>query len=178
MKVSDSFSTPRIKARRLTPGDLDDLATMYQTPSVMQTLGGLLSREQTIAKLDDRLTHWDNFGFGYYAFEDKRAESFMGRGGLRQVIVDGIKEVEVAYAFMPDYWGKGLATEVVKELVSIAIDDIGLTSVIAFTLPENNASARVLEKVGFVFEKSIIHAELPHNFYRYVSKRESRSSQK
>jgi ribosomal-protein-alanine N-acetyltransferase len=171
MKVAESFKTGRIRARRLTPGDLDDLATMYQTPLVMQTLGGVLSREQTIITLDDRLSHWENFGYGFYAFEDKRAESFMGRGGLRQTIIDGVKEIEVAYAFMPDYWGQGLATEVVKELVSIAIDDIGLTSVIAFTLPENKASARVLEKAGFVFEKETIRAELPHNMYRYSSKR-------
>lgn len=166
MKINETFTTDRIKARRLTPGDLDDLATLYQTPEVTATLGGSRSREEVIQALERHLNHWDEYGFGYFIFEDKESGAFMGRGGLQRCNVDGRDEVEVGYAFMPDYWGKGFATQVAHELLRIGFEELNLASIIGFTLPGNEASKRVLEKNGFVFEKEMMYKGLPHVLFR------------
>lgn len=172
MKLTPSFETRRIKARKITPGDLDDLASMYQMPEVMKTLGGVRSRENTLERFAAHLAHWDEHGFGLYIFEDKNTGSFMGRGGLQHVTVDGKDQVEVIYAFLPEYWGKGLASEIVAELIHIAFDELDLNELIGFTLPENDASKRVLEKSGFAYEKQLIRADLPHHMFRLIKSEE------
>ena len=166
MKRIDSFTTTRIKARGMTPGDLDDLASMAQNPEVMITLGGVQDRTQVLVFLEKNVKHHDEHGFGYWIFEDKDTGAFIGRGGLKHVHIDGADEVELAYAFMPEYWGQGLATEIGKELVRIGFEELGLKSIVCFTLPDNKASQRVMEKVGFTYEKKCVYKGLPHVLYR------------
>ena len=62
---------------------------------------------------------------------------------------DGV--VEIAYAIAPAYQGQGLATRAAAELIHRAFDDVRVRVVCAHTLPEHNASTRVLEKLGMRF---------------------------
>jgi ribosomal-protein-alanine N-acetyltransferase len=62
---------------------------------------------------------------------------------------DGI--VEIAYGIAPSYQGRGLATLAAAELTRRAFDDVRVRVVRAHTLPEHNASSRVLEKLGMNF---------------------------
>ncbi len=171
MKQIDSFFTDRLRARKMTPGDLDDLASLNQNPEVMVTLGGQKSREQTLESLAALIKHFDEHGFSYWIIEDKETGVLMGRAGLRRVHIDGADEVELGYAFLPEYWGKGYATEIGKELVRIAFEEVGLSNIVCFALPENKASQRVMEKIGFLFEKECEYKELPHVFYRLTKER-------
>lgn len=139
---------------------------MHQDPRVMATLGGLRSTEQTRHFLHENLDHWIRHGYGLWVFRDKGEDRFVGRGGLRQVIVGGTHEVEVAYAVMAEFWGKGVATEMATVSLEVAFAHLGLRDIVAFTLPTNHASRRVMEKVGFLYERDIIHAGLPHVLYR------------
>ena len=59
--------------------------------------------------------------------------------------------VEIAYAIAPSYQGQGLATLAAAELIRRAFDDMRVRLVCAHTLPEHNASTRVLEKLGMSF---------------------------
>ena len=56
---------------------------------------------------------------------------------------------EIGYLLHPEYWGRGYATLIAAELVRLAFQDLGLERVAASCRPENIASIRVLEKVGF-----------------------------
>ena len=67
----------------------------------------------------------------------------VGRGGLQPTSATGADEVEVAWAIVPERWGQGLATELARACVQIAFDDLELSSVIAYTRPDNLASRRV-----------------------------------
>jgi RimJ/RimL family protein N-acetyltransferase len=66
--------------------------------------------------------------------------------------------VEIAYFTFPEHEGKGLATEMARELVHICRSH-GVTPVTAQTLPLPNASTRILEKLGFVMTGSVMHPE-------------------
>jgi len=85
-----------------------------------------------------------------------------GRGCLRYATLDGRDEVEVAYGFMSDFWGQGYATEMAAESVRVAFEMLKLSEIVCFTLPTNLASRRVMEKVGFRYERDTIYADLPH----------------
>jgi [ribosomal protein S5]-alanine N-acetyltransferase len=59
--------------------------------------------------------------------------------------------VEIAYAIAPSYQGRGLATQAGAELIRRALADVRINLVCAHTLPQHNASTRVLEKLGLIF---------------------------
>jgi RimJ/RimL family protein N-acetyltransferase len=48
----------------------------------------------------------------------------------------------------------------------LAFEELALDDIVAYTMPDNRASRRVMEKLGFGFERDIVHAELPHVLYR------------
>jgi RimJ/RimL family protein N-acetyltransferase len=72
---------------------------------------------------------------------------------------DGTKTVEIAYFTFPQHEGQGLATAMARALVALARADGGVRRVIAHTLPERNASTRVLDKAGFAFAGDVVDPE-------------------
>jgi RimJ/RimL family protein N-acetyltransferase len=169
MDTLNTFPTDRLLATRLLPGDLGELCRMHQDPQVMTPLGGLRSDEETRRWLGTNLDHWGRHGFGLWMFRDRSDGRFVGRGGLRHVEVEGRDEVEVAYALRAEFWGQGLATEIARASVWVAFEQLGLPDVIAFTLPANRASQRVMEKAGFTYERDVAHAGMPHVLYRITA---------
>ncbi len=72
---------------------------------------------------------------------------------------DAAGMVEVAYAIVPGWQGKGYATEATRELVAFARNDSRVRLIRAHTMPENNASTRVLTKNGFAKSGEVIDPE-------------------
>jgi [ribosomal protein S5]-alanine N-acetyltransferase len=101
--------------------------------------------------------------------ERLRADHFVGRAGLHSANVGGDEEVELAYALMAEYWGRGLATEMAEAIMVVAFERLRMKEVVCFTLTTNRASQRVMEKAGFEYERDIVHAGLPHVFYRLTA---------
>jgi ribosomal-protein-alanine N-acetyltransferase len=168
METTRRFQTDRLVATRLHETDLSELSRMHQDANVMATLGGPRSDEQTRQFLDTNLAHWDEHGFGLWVFRAASKRTFVGRGGLRHVHIDGRDEVELAYALMPEFWGNGLATEMARALLTIAFEQLALADLVAFTISTNQASRRVMEKVGFTFERELVYGArgLLHVLYR------------
>ena len=161
--------TARLSATRLTPGDLEALCAMHRDPVVMATLGGVRSDERTRAYLAESLEHWAEHGFGMWIFRDQKTGDFVGRGGLRHVVLDGRSEVEVFYALVRDSWGKGFATEIATASLEVAFRGLALRDVVAFTLPGHVGSRRVMEKVGMRYEKDIVHRDVRCVLYRILA---------
>jgi ribosomal-protein-alanine N-acetyltransferase len=162
----DSFSTPRLRAERLTAAHLDDLRRMDQNVSFMAHLGGVRQEAGTVAYLERNLSHWADHGFGLWMLRDSISQAVIGRAVLRHLEVEGADEVEVGYGFYPDVWGRGLATEVARACVRIGREQVGLRSVVAVTLPEHAASQRVMLKAGLVYERDITLGGLSHVLFR------------
>jgi RimJ/RimL family protein N-acetyltransferase len=162
-------ATPRLLATRLAAEDFDLLCALHKDPAVMAMIGGVRSDERTRAYLEANLAHWREHGFGVWIFRDAATGAFVGRGGIRHVTLDGRSEVEVAYALVRDAWGKGFATEIAAASRDVAFGLLGLRDLVAFTLPEHHASRRVMEKVGFQYERDVIHDLLKHVVYRMTA---------
>jgi RimJ/RimL family protein N-acetyltransferase len=158
------FGTARLQAEALRDGDLDDLIRLHQDPTVMATLGGVRTHDRTRQFLKTNLEHWDVYGFGLWIFRTVEG-SFAGRAGLRHVRIGGADEVELAYTLRSEVWGRGLATEMARAILAIGFCQLQLSRVVAFTLKSNEPSKRVMEKVGCLFERELIHVGLPHLLY-------------
>ncbi len=132
----------------------------------MAMLGGLRDAAGTAAYLQENLKHWDDHGFGIWMLRDEATAVVIGRAILRHLDVGGVDEVETGYGFMPDYWGRGLATEIARACLRIGFNQLGLASIVAVTTPGNLASQRVMVKAGLAYERDIIHAAISHQLYR------------
>jgi len=68
---------------------------------------------------------------------------------------DGIN-TEISYQLLPEWWNKGLATEVITEVLLLSFNKLKLTKIMAETQSANKASCRLLEKVGMRLERTLI----------------------
>ena len=167
MSSLDSFHAERLSAERLQEDHVEFIHSMHQDEQVMAYLGGIRSLERTAEYMEQNLSHWRKYGYGIWVLREKITGDFVGRGGLRNVVLGGIEEVEVAYGLLTEFWNQGLATEFVREVVRIGMSEIGLRSVACVTHPDNSASQRVLEKAGFAFERDVIYKGKSHLLFRH-----------
>ena len=172
----DAFATPRLLAERLKLEHLPDIRTMDQNQLFMAKLGGVRDEEASLRYLERNLAHWAEHGFGLWVLRDRPSGTVIGRAVLRHLQVEGSDEIEVGYGFMPDYWGRGLATEISLGCLQIAREQLGLESVVAITLPSNLASQRVMQKAGLEYEREFTHEGELHLLFRTPRPRGKSSS--
>ena len=165
----EEVRTARLLLSRLRLSDHDDLYRMARDPQVAATLGGVPTEAVAEERTRRLLAHWEQHGFGLWAARDLASGRFAGRGGLRHWTNDGAPEVELSYGLLPEFWGRGLATELAAASVRAGFEVLGRPDLVSFTLPTNTRSRRVMEKVGFRYERDIVHADLPHVFYRLTA---------
>ncbi len=163
------FETQRLRGRRPTEDDEPRYRDLFFTPEVAAWLRppplAPFTLDDPARGLHADLRRFRNDGFGFAILESTADGSFLGRGGLAITAVEGVRAVEIGWALLPAHWGRGLATEMARGGLAWAWD-LGLPEVVAFTVPDNVASRRVMEKVGMAYEGEIVHAKLPHVLYR------------
>ena len=166
MKGLESFETKRLCAERLQQDHFEFIHQMNRDEKVMTHLGGPRSLKRTSEYMKHNLAHWQQYGYGIWILKQRSTGQLIGRGGLRNEVLAGKNEVEVAYGLMPEFWNMGLTTEFVEAVVRIGFSEIGLSSLACTTQQSNKASQRVLEKTDFKFERDIIHLGKPHMLFR------------
>jgi RimJ/RimL family protein N-acetyltransferase len=164
------LTTPRMRGERLGPEHQDVLLPIVADPRVGATMGGVASAADVAQQLAAAAETWEREGFGYWMFFDAVSGEPLARGGLSRTEFDGQPEVEVGWTVTPERWGEGLATEVGAAALEVAFGDLGLADVVAFTLPDNAASRRVMEKLGFTYEKTAPYRSYgDHVLYRRLT---------
>jgi RimJ/RimL family protein N-acetyltransferase len=103
--------------------------------------------------LDGPVDSYERVGFGMYLVERKETGEPVGICGL--VKRDALDDVDIGYAFLPGFRRRGYAIEAASAVLRYGRDVVGLRRVVAITDPENEASIRVLEKLGMRYEKKV-----------------------
>ena len=171
------LETERLILRALSMDDLDALAAIYADPVVRRFFPeGTLTHEETREELEWIIdVYYARYGFGLWATMLKETGTFIGRCGLLPWKIvresesptrlegadefpdeDGGIEVEVAYLLAKSHWGKGLGTEAARAIVDHAFEDLHLSRLICLFEPENVASRKVAENVGFTYENDVM----------------------
>jgi ribosomal-protein-alanine N-acetyltransferase len=166
--IPERLLTTRLIAERLSPEHEPLLARLARDPRVYPTLWPF-PYPPTEADVHDglqrQLSLWERHGFGLWLLRDRATGEFVGRGGLEYTNAPGRLSVELAWAIVPERWRQGLATELARAAVHTGFQDLDLVELVALTLPHNVASRRVMEKVGFSYDRDIVHAGLDHVLY-------------
>jgi RimJ/RimL family protein N-acetyltransferase len=168
------IETARLHLRQFTPGDLDDLYSIFSDPDVVKYMktGEPASREETERALTSIIQHWKQQGFGRWAAVDKQRGKLIGYGGLRNLY----GTPELVYLLAKPYWGQGLATEMARACLKWGFEERAFERVVAITRPEHAASRRVMEKIGMSYEKEaryhdvdVVQYSISRAMYRALS---------
>jgi ribosomal-protein-alanine N-acetyltransferase len=119
------------------------------------------SPEESAARLARDIGYWKDHGFGRWAVEANGA--LIGFGGV--TVSKEFGGLNLSYHLHPESWGQGYATELVRETLTFAFDDLHAERVIGLVRPINVASKRILEKCGFRFEREVMLHGAPTNMY-------------
>ena len=166
----EAITTERLRGERLGLRHADVLEPIFGDPRVGATMGGVWSREtveQTCAAVE---AHWSEHGFGYLMWFERSTGEPIARGGLSRTVFDGRPELEVGWTTTPERWGEGFASELGRAMVDVAFGPLAAPDLVAYTLPHNGASRRVMEKLGFAYEKTAPYKTFgDHVLYRLMN---------
>jgi RimJ/RimL family protein N-acetyltransferase len=114
----------------------------------MQYIRPVKTRAESDAFLEENFNlYLDGFPYGRMMVLDKRTDAFIGTFSI--LYLDGEADYHIGYALMPEYWGKGYASELVKFGSAIFFERTHHVNLFAITQPENIASEKVLLKNSF-----------------------------
>jgi RimJ/RimL family protein N-acetyltransferase len=142
-------STERFTLRRFVESDAPALAEMNMDPEVMRYIRPPDTNVDEAVERARGVIARQRGNFGLWAIHDKATGEFLGWGALKDL--DGNPEIEVGYGLRRAAWGRGVATEVARELVRYGFEDLGLERIVAVTQPPNMASRNVLTKLGMTY---------------------------
>ncbi|TIN32326.1 MAG: GNAT family N-acetyltransferase [Mesorhizobium sp.] len=147
------LKTARLRLRPLAAWDLVRLHALHNDPLVVDALyeGKPPSWADTYARLNQFLTDWKRYGFGFFAvFEhhgNSREDSFLGRRGLR--LLPNSDDLELGACFHQAASGKGFGPEAGCAVLDFAFTALGAPRVLCVVRPENQRSLRAVGKMGF-----------------------------
>ena len=156
------LETDRLRLRRLSVDDADAkfILRLLNEPSFIQNIGdrGVRTIEDARAYiLQGPVASYEKFGFGLLLVEQKESGLPIGMCGLLKR--DVLEHIDIGYALLPEFWSQGYALESASAVMSYAREKLGAKRVLAVVNADNQSSIRLLEKMGFHYEKMVRLAE-------------------
>jgi len=164
------LETARLRLRGHRLADFEDCVTLWSDPEVTRFVGGKPStREEVWMRLAKNNGLWSLLGHGPWAVEEKDSGAYLGGVGFydgKRDIVPSLEGLaEVGWALTPRVHGKGYATEAVRAVLAWGDAHLNLPMVCIID-PENLASIRVAEKVGFRVSQQTTYRDHPIIIFR------------
>jgi RimJ/RimL family protein N-acetyltransferase len=156
MKPSAVLQTDRLVLRRLTADDAPFMLELLNDPDFVRFVGdrGVRSVEDARRYLQERtIASYDAHGFGLYLVVRRDDGAQVGICGL--VRRNGLDDVDIGFALLPTFRRLGIVREAAAAVVRHAWHDCGLQRLVAITDPDNRDSIRVLETLGFAFDRMV-----------------------
>jgi [ribosomal protein S5]-alanine N-acetyltransferase len=154
------FETDRLIIRRYTPADKDNFYRLNGDPEIMRYIRAAKDPQECIVILKRNISFYEQRPMmGRWAMIEKESGNFIGSFAIIPVeTVDHSRhaEIQIGYALLKEYWGKGFATESALAGRQYAFDEMKLTRIVAITEVENIASQKVLLRSGFIQEPNIM----------------------
>ena len=140
--------TDRLRLRRRRLDDLEFPVAMDMDPDVGRYLyphGWPTVEERRRVNRDRIVSNWPEVG-GVWAVEWADQGESLGWCGLFPLEASGL--IEIGYRYVPETWGKGVATEAAARVLEHGFREFGFDPIVAVTHPENTGSQTVLTKIG------------------------------
>ncbi len=148
--------TDRLVLRELTIEDAAFILRLLNEPSFIHFIGDKGVRDIEGARqyiLNGPMASYEQHGFGLYLVKLKTDQVSLGICGLLKR--DSLPDVDIGFAFLPEFWNKGYGFESASAVMHYGKDVLKLTRIVAITNKDNEASAKLLEKLGMQFDRMI-----------------------
>jgi ribosomal-protein-alanine N-acetyltransferase len=170
--------TARLLLRQFRESDIEPLTAMGQDPAVMKYFMSMLTREESVAMYDRMKARWEENGFGIFAVEIPGVADFAGFVGITLPRFEAhfTPCIEILWRLIPAYHNNGYCTEAARAVLDWAFHTKGITEILAWAVPQNIPSWRVMEKIGMERIGEFDHPMVPeghvlrkHLLYRIQS---------
>ncbi len=148
--------TARLRLRHLLDRDAAFILELLNEPDFIRNIG-----DREVRTLEDArryiqhgpMASYSRHGFGLWLVELRDSGTPIGICGLLRR--DYLQDVDVGFALREDHRGKGYAFEAAEAAMRYGQEDLGISRIVAITSLDNEASAKVLRKLGLEFERTI-----------------------
>jgi len=150
------LDTERLILRSLGSDDAPFILALLNEPSFLRYIGD--KKVRTVADAEQYIRNgpvasYERHGFGLCLVEFKDSHTPIGMCGLLKR--DELPDPDIGFAFMPDFWNQGFAYEAAAAVMNDARERLKIERVLAITNQDNEASIKLLQKLGLHFERLI-----------------------
>ena len=153
MKITE---TDRLGIRRMSVDDCDFMLELLTDSAWLQFIGDSGARTLDDARKyisEKVVAMYQRLGFGLYLVELKSRAVPIGICGL--IKRDSLEDVDIGFAFLPEYRGSGYAFESSAAVLEYGRTILGLNRIVAITFTDNDRSVGLLQRLGFTHERMI-----------------------
>jgi RimJ/RimL family protein N-acetyltransferase len=150
------LETERLFLREFNVGDAEFILALLNEPSFLRFIGDKKVRTVQDAEkyiVNGPVASYERHGFGLCLVELKETHTPIGMCGLLKR--EELPDPDIGFAFMPDFWNKGLACEAAAAVMKDARERLNLERILAITNQDNEASIKLLQKLGLQIERVI-----------------------
>lgn len=154
--LATELVTERLMLRELKASDALFMLELLNDPAYLKFIGdrGVSSADSAVDYIENgAFAAYARAGFGFYCVTLKASGTCIGICGLARR--DSLDAADIGFAYLPAFRSAGYAYEAALAVVARARDVLGLDRLLAITSMSNEPSARLLEKVGFGFDRMI-----------------------
>jgi ribosomal-protein-alanine N-acetyltransferase len=150
------LETARLALREFDARDAEFVLRLVNEPSFLRYIGDRGVRTLDDARkyiADGPVAGYARDGHGLMRVERKSDGASLGMCGLLKR--DALPEPDIGFSFFPEYWSQGYALEAASAVMRHARDTLAIGRILAITTRDNASSMRLLDKLGFRFERMI-----------------------
>jgi RimJ/RimL family protein N-acetyltransferase len=150
------LETERLFLRAFTVHDSEFVLTLLNEPSFLRYIGDKKVRNLEDARqyiLNGPVASYERNDFGLYVVELRESHTPIGMCGL--IKREELPDPDIGFAFLPDFWKKGFAFEAAAAVLKDAGERLSLLRILAITSLDNEASIKLLQRLGLRFEALI-----------------------
>ncbi|MGO4221431.1 GNAT family N-acetyltransferase [Lysobacter sp. TAF61] len=154
--MAQVLQTARLNIREIDESDAPFILELLTDPSFLENIGDRGVSDLASAVNYIRTGPGDSYarnGYGLWLVELKDSRIPVGTCGI--IRRDTLPAADIGYAFLPRHWGQGYALEACQAVRDHALRTLAMPQLLAIVAPGNNASIKVLERIGFNFRDTV-----------------------
>jgi RimJ/RimL family protein N-acetyltransferase len=167
-----TLTTERLILRPWQDEDLEPLFAINGDPESMRYFAATMTRAESDAWAARMRVHFAEHGWGFWVVAEAASGDFVGVVGLMTIPwqADFTPAVEIGWRIGARFRRQGYAEEAARAALGFGFAALGLASIVAFTVPGNAASWKLMEKLGMRHEGEFDHPRLPegHHYRRHL----------
>lgn len=143
------FTTDRLTIRKISIDDAEFIRKLVNSPGWLKYIGdrNVKTKEQSISYTQSYIDAHQENGFGFMMMVENATQKNIGLLGL--IKREELPQIDLGFAIMPQFFGKGYTFEGAQSIMQYAFTDMKLNELLAITTTDNIASQSLLKKLGF-----------------------------